>query len=83
MKGLTDAQAALKKADASNAKPAKPNKTNNGNNGSAKPSGDNKTAADGKKAGLALTGASVAAVAGVLVLLAVLGAGLKVMRSRR
>ena len=79
-KGLTDAQAALKKADASNAKPSKPN---NGNNGSTKPSGDNKTAADGKKAGLALTGASVAAVAGVLVLLAVLGAGLKVVRSRR
>ena len=83
VKGLTDAQAALKKADTSNAKPTKPNKTNNGNNGSTKPSGDNKTAADGKKAGLARTGASVAAVAGVLVLLVALGAGLKVMRSRR
>ena len=80
VKALADAQAALKKADTSNAKPTKPN---NGNNGSTKPSGDNKTAADGKKAGLARTGASVAAVAGVLVLLVALGAGLKVMRSRR
>ncbi|MGE8651169.1 hypothetical protein ACOI8O_05160 [Bifidobacterium adolescentis] len=83
VKALADAQAGLKKADTSNAKPTKPNKTNNGNNGSTKPSGDNKSAADGKKAGLARTGASVAAVAGVLVLLVALGAGLKVMRSRR
>ena len=80
VKTLTDAQAALKKAEAPASKPTKPN---NGNSGLTKPSGDNKSAADGKKAGLARTGASLAVVAGVLVLLAVAGAGLKVMRSRR
>lgn len=80
VKTLTDAQAALKKAEAPASKPTKPN---NGNSGLTKPSGDNKSAADGKKAGLARTGASLAVVAGVLVLLSVAGAGLKVMRSRR
>ena len=85
MKALADAQAALKKVGASASKP------DNGGNGSAKPSGSSKPAANNGKSesqddgqsDLAKTGASVAAVVGVLVLLVVFGAGLRVMKSRR
>ena len=85
VKALADAQAALKKVGASASKP------DNGGNGSAKPSGSSKPAANNGKSesqddgqsDLAKTGASVAAVVGVLVLLVVFGAGLRVMKSRR
>ena len=85
VKVLADAQAALKKVGASASKP------DNGGNGSAKPSGSSKPAANNGKSesqddgqsDLAKTGASVAAVVGVLVLLVVFGAGLRVMKSRR
>jgi len=91
VKALADAQAALKKVGASASKP------DNGGNGSAKPSGSSKPADGNKPAAnngksesqddgqsdLAKTGASVAAVVGVLVLLVVFGAGLRVMKSRR
>ena len=82
VKALADAQAALKKAGASASKPG------NGNNdkpANGKPAADDKKSdsQDDGQSDLAKTGASVAAVVGVLVLLAVLGAGLRVMRSRR
>lgn len=81
VKALADAQAALKKAGASASKPG------NGNNdkpANGKPAADDKKSdsQDDGQSDLAKTGASVAAVVGVLVLLAVLGAGLRV-RSRR
>ena len=95
MKALADAQAGLKKAETVPSKPVEPSKPDNGGNN--KPSNNNKPAndkpaADDKKSeskndeqsDLAKTGASVIGVAGILVLLVVLAAGLLVVgKSRR
>lgn len=95
VKALADAQAGLKKAETVPSKPVEPSKPDNGGNN--KPSNNNKPAndkpaADDKKSeskndeqsDLAKTGASVIGVAGILVLLVVLAAGLLVVgKSRR
>lgn len=99
-KALADAQAGLKKAETVPSKPVEPSKPDNGGNNKPsnnKPSNNNKPAndkpaADDKKSeskndeqsDLSKTGASVIGVAGILVLLAVLAAGLLVVgKSRR
>lgn len=100
VKALADAQAGLKKAETVPSKPVEPSKPDNGGNNKPsnnKPSNNNKPAndkpaADDKKSeskndeqsDLSKTGASVIGVAGILVLLAVLAAGLLVVgKSRR
>ena len=94
MKALADAQAGLKKAETVPSKPVEPSKPDNGGNN--KPSNNNKPAndkpaADDKKSeskndeqsDLSKTGASVIGVAGILVLLVVLAAGLLVAGKAR
>lgn len=94
VKALADAQAGLKKAETVPSKPVEPSKPDNGGNN--KPSNNNKPAndkpaADDKKSeskndeqsDLAKTGASVIGVAGILVLLVVLAAGLLVAGKAR
>lgn len=98
MKALADAQAGLKKAETVPSKPVEPSKPDNGGNNKPsnnkpsnnKPAND-KPAADDKKSeskndeqsDLAKTGASVIGVAGILVLLVVLAAGLLVVGKAR
>ena len=93
VKALADAQAGLKKAETVPSKPVEPSKPDNGGNNKPsnnKPS-NNKPAADDKKSeskndeqsDLAKTGASVIGVAGILVLLVVLAAGLLVVGKAR
>lgn len=94
VKALADAQAGLKKAETVPSKPVEPSKPDNGGNN--KPSDNNKPAndkpaADDKKSeskndeqsDLSKTGASVIGVAGMLVLLVVLAAGLLVAGKAR
>ena len=94
VKALADAQAGLKKAETVPSKPVEPSKPDNGGNN--KPSNNNKPAndkpaADDKKSeskndeqsDLSKTGASVIGVAGILVLLVVLAAGLLVAGKAR
>lgn len=99
VKALADAQAGLKKAETVPSKPVEPSKPDNGGNNKPsnnKPSNNNKPAngkptADDKKSeskndeqsDLAKTGASVIGVAGILVLLVVLAAGLLVAGKAR
>lgn len=96
---LVDAQAGLKKAETVPSKPGEPSKPDNGGNNKPsnnKPADNNKPAndkpaADDKKSeskndeqsDLAKTGASVIGVAGILVLLVVLAAGLLVVGKAR
>ena len=98
VKALADAQAGLKKAETVPSKPVEPSKPDNGGNNKPsnnkpsnnKPAND-KPAADDKKSeskndeqsDLAKTGASVIGVAGILVLLVVLAAGLLVVGKAR
>lgn len=99
VKALADAQAGLKKAETVPSKPVEPSKPDNGGNNKPsdnKPSNNNKPAsgkpaADDKKSeskndeqsDLSKTGASVIGVAGILVLLVVLAAGLLVVGKAR
>lgn len=100
VKALADAQAGLKKAETVPSKPVEPSKPDNGGNNKPsnnKPSNNNKPANDkpatddkksesknDEQSDLAKTGASVIGVAGILVLLVVLAAGLLVVgKSRR
>ena len=99
VKALADAQAGLKKAETVPSKPVEPSKPDNGGNNKPsdnKPSNNNKPAsgkpaADDKKSeskndeqsDLSKTGASVIGVAGILVLLVVLAAGLLVAGKAR
>lgn len=99
MKALADAQTGLKKAETVPSKPVEPSKPDNGGNNKPsnnKPADNNKPAndkpaADDKKSeskndeqsDLAKTGASVIGVAGILVLLVVLAAGLLVVGKAR
>lgn len=99
VKALVDAQAGLKKAETVPSKPVEPSKPDNGGNNKPsnnKPADNNKPAndkpaADDKKSeskndeqsDLAKTGASVIGVAGILVLLVVLAAGLLVVGKAR
>ena len=93
VKALADAQAGLKKAETVPSKPVEPSKPDNGGNNKPsnnKPAND-KPAADDKKSeskndeqsDLSKTGASVIGVAGMLVLLVVLAAGLLVAGKAR
>ena len=99
VKALADAQTGLKKAETVPSKPVEPSKPDNGGNNKPsnnnkpsdnKPAND-KPAADDKKSeskndersDLAKTGASVIGVAGILVLLVVLAAGLLVAGKAR
>lgn len=99
VKALADAQAGLKKAETVPSKPVEPSKPDNGGNNKPsnnKPSNNNKPANDkpatddkqsesknDEQSDLAKTGASVIGVAGILVLLVVLAAGLLVAGKAR